>query len=531
MRKRQHTNETNLKFWSPTVKVGTMLITAAVLLVLLLINAENWPWATTGDELQFQFSSANGLYIGAGVYLSGVPIGKVIGIKLYPERNDVEIRAKVRNGFQRLRQGCRARIGMNGFVGEIYIALDNGPIGNSPLKPTDLPIIGRKPVNALELLEQTSQGMEQTVELITTANQILQTNQEAIQLGIKETREVIALTGRTIEKLSGDFEELVETLNWVTTEMDGPFQQILIKVNRLISQLESDSLMMSSQIGDITRELLKAINRNSPKLNDILTDVQESAALFREVTKGVQDNVNTLTSNVHALVSQGSRVVEIGEANMTPILENLRDTTEAFITLEKNINRLLVAVQEGEGTVAQLINTPGPLQDARRTLQNVNDTVSAMMQFTKRTEQELANFEPPKVGWDYELRYLSLDENVHNELAILLSSKAKASYRFGLGVRDEKIAYEFQYGYNVTDFLQARAGFMRSKVGIGIEMWLLAQRLGITVEGVGLTGNIPELNTELTFRFWRQGELLFGIEDVMQKRRWTTGFRFLAGQW
>ena len=76
--------------------------------------------------------------------------------------------------------------------------------GNPPLKPANLPIVGRDPVNALELLEQTSAGMTQAIELTTAANEVLQANQEAIQLAIKEIREVVALTGKTIEKLSID---------------------------------------------------------------------------------------------------------------------------------------------------------------------------------------------------------------------------------------------------------------------------------------------------------------------------------------
>ena len=158
------------------------------------------PWATAGDDLTFQFRSVNGLYVGAGVYLSGVAIGKVTNIELQPATNNVRIQAKVKNAFEWLREGCGATISMNGFVGEIYISLNNGPIENPPLKPANLPIVGRDPVNALELLEQTSAGMTQAIELTTAANEVLQANQEAIQLAIKEIREVVALTGKTIEK-------------------------------------------------------------------------------------------------------------------------------------------------------------------------------------------------------------------------------------------------------------------------------------------------------------------------------------------
>ena len=530
-----------MKFWSPSVKVGAMLVIAAILLVLLLTNAENWPWATAGDEMRFEFSTVSGLYIGAGVYLSGVPIGKVTSIKLQPETNNVEILAKVKNGFQWLREGCSARISMNGFVGEVYIALDNGPIGHRTLTPSDLPIVGKDPVNALELLEQTSAGMTQAIELTTAANELLQTNQESIELGIKEIRELVALSARTIEKLSVDSEETVNSLMQLAFDNDKRFQQTLMKVNRLISQLEGDSLMVSSQISDITRELLRVIHQNTPKLNTILTDVKTSSSEFRQITRELRDNFNTLSTDVSALVAQGSNAIETGEANIAPILENLQATTAAFTALEENINQFLVTVQEGEGTVAQLLNTPEPLEEARRTLDNLNETVTAVRALSQQTGTQLKSFELPKLGWDYELRYLGqslqadiapgLQRHLHNEFALSLSSQPNSHYRFGLGVRNEKIAYEFQYAYDVTDSLRARAGFMRSKVGAGLEFWLLSRRLGITIEGVGLTGNAPQLNTELAIRLFQHGELLLGVENVTDERRWTTGFRFLNSQW
>lgn len=530
-----------MKFWSPSVKVGAMLVIAAILLVLLLTNAENWPWATAGDEMRFEFSTVSGLYIGAGVYLSGVPIGKVTSIKLQPETNNVEILAKVKNGFQWLREGCSAGISMNGFVGEVYIALYNGPIGHRTLTPADLPIVGKDPVNALELLEQTSAGMTQAIELTTAANELLQANQEAIGLGIKEIRELVALSARTIEKLSVDSEETVNSLMQLAFDNDKRFQQTLMKVNRLISQLEGDSLMVSSQISDITRELLRVIHQNTPKLNTILTDVKTSSSEFRQITRELRDNFNTLSTDVSAFVAQGSNAIETGEANIAPILENLQATTAAFTALEENINQLLVTVQEGEGTVAQLLNTPEPLEEARRTLDNLNETVTAVRALSQQTGTQLKSFELPKLGWDYELRYLGqslqadiapgLQRHLHNEFAFSLSSQPNSHYRFGLGVRNEKIAYEFQYAYDVTDSLRARAGFMRSKVGAGLEFWLLSRRLGITIEGVGLTGNAPQLNTELAIRLFQHGELLLGVENVTDERRWTTGFRFLNSQW
>ena len=79
-------------------------------------------------------------------------------------------------------------------------------------------------MNALELLEQTSAGMTQAIELTTAANAVLQANQEAIQLAIKEIREVVALTGKTIEKLSVDSKDTVQTLTQLALENDRRFR-------------------------------------------------------------------------------------------------------------------------------------------------------------------------------------------------------------------------------------------------------------------------------------------------------------------
>ena len=526
-----------MNFWTASVKVGVMILVAIVFLTILLTNAENWPWATAGDEVTFQFQAVNGLYIGAGVYLSGVSIGRVTAIELRPDTNDVHIKAKVKNGFKWLREDCGARISMNGFVGEVYIALDNGPIGNPPLKPANLPIVGKDPVNALELLEQTSAGMTQAIELTTAANEVLQANQEAIQLAIKEIRGVVALTGKTIEKLSVDSGETVKTLTELAQANDKRFQETLLKVNNFITQLEGDSLMVSSQVSDIAREILRLLNQNSPKLNTIFTDVRATTTEFRRITQDFQSDFSTLSNQIATLISQSSEVIKTGEANITPILENLQTTTQAVNALETNVSRLLTtlndALNEGEGTFAQLLKSPEPLQEVRGTLQNLNKAVNAVAELSQRTGKQLERFESPQFDWDYELRYLSLEERLYNELAFTLSPKTNAHYRLGVGVRDEVMRFELQYAHDLTDYLRARAGFMRSKVGVGVDFWLWSRRLGFSIEGVGLTSREPELNTEVALRFFRYGQLLLGAENLTDAdgRRWTTGFRFFNSEW
>ena len=89
--------------------------------------------------------------MGAKVQLAGVQIGKVTSVELNTEGTRVEVQMRVKEAFQRLRQGCQIKIGVIGFVGEAYIHLTNGPVENPNLKPTDLPLTGQDPLDLSEL--------------------------------------------------------------------------------------------------------------------------------------------------------------------------------------------------------------------------------------------------------------------------------------------------------------------------------------------------------------------------------------------
>lgn len=523
-----------MKFWTPSVKVGLMVVVAIVLLAILLINAGNWPWATRGDDLYFQFRAVNGLYVGSGVYLSGVSIGKVTNIELKPETNTVEIRARVRNAFQWLRQGCDARISMSGFVGETYITLNNGDIGAPPLQPSDLPIIGIDPVNPLELLEQTSSGLSKAIELTTAANEVLQASQEEIQQGIKETRKLVELTSKTLTKFSEHIDTTVETLQDLTSDYDKRFQTTLSKTNELLDQLGTDSLILSSRITDVSHSLLRLIDQNSPKVNSMLTDLQRSTSDFRRLATQSRQNLSVLTTEISNLITQGTTFIEKSSTDAAPIIENLQTATASLTTLEKNISKLLNTIQHGDGTVAQLLNNPEPFAEAKQTLNSMNEMFTGLKDFYQQTDRQLRGFKLPKYSWDTELQYLSREENLHTEFGFSLipSPPSKNLYHFGLSIREEKIGVDFQYAYNFTDYLRGKFGFMRSQIGAGFDLWLLSRRLGIGVEGISLTKDRPELNAEMSFRFYRGGHILVGVENWWsQDRRWTTGLKLITSDW
>ena len=91
---------------------------------------------------------------------------------------------------------------------------------------------------------------------------------------------------------------------------------------------------------------------------------------------------------------------------------------------------------------------------------------------------------------------------------------------------------EFQYAYKFTNYFRGRFGFIRSNVGAGIDLSMWQQRLVLGIESVGLTRDRPELNAEMSFRFFRGGHLIFGVENWWsQDRRWTAGIKLITSDW
>ncbi len=523
-----------MKFWSSSVKVGLMVLVAFILLATLLINSGNLPWGTQGDEITFQFRAVNGLYVGSGVLLSGVSIGKVTHIILQPEANTVEIRARVKNAFQWLRKGCEAHISMSGFVGEIFISLKNGEVEAPPLQPSDLPIVGIDPVNPLELLEQTSSGLSKAIDLTSAANELLQANQEEIQQGIKETRGLVAQTGETLKNFNENMDETVRILLDLAAKNDKRVGDTLNNMNQLLTQLGNDSLILSSQISDISRSLLTLVDQNFPRVNRILSDLQQGTTDFRSLATQSRQDLSSITKDISNLIAQGSTVIEEGSTEIKPIIKNLQSATASLSTLNANVNEILVTIKDGRGTVSQLLNNPEPLADAKETFNNLNELLVGLTNFYEQTDEQLKGFKFPDFSWDTELQYLSLEENLHTEFGFSLIPlpPSKNSYRFGLGIREEKIGVEFQYAYKFNDYLRGRFGFIRSNVGAGVDLMMWNQRLVLGIESVGLTQDRPELNAEMSFRFYRSGHIIFGIENWWSKdRRWTAGLKLITSDW
>ncbi len=518
--------------WTSQAKVGIVVILGLVLLAVLLVMATDWPFAASGDYVTVHFERVDDLQRGAGVYLSGVEIGKVTAVELKAAENKVEIRMRVKDAFQHLRKGCRVQIGIIGFVGEAYIDFTNGPVGNPPLKPSDLPLTGQTPVSIQDFLQQSNQAILETVQLTQAANQLIQLNQENIQQGIADVRRLVAQTGEAVENASKNTQETVEIVKRLATENDLRFEQTLGRVNQLLEQLMGDSRLLGERVDAITSSALDLVNRNSDSIDLIVTELKAGSSDFRQLTQQLRQDLGTLNAQLSGLVADSRNLIESDAPKLNQILTDIAGVTADLEELPDELNQILEKVRHGDGSVAQMLNKPDTVNELRETLKTIKDTVGGIHSLSGKVDERFGDLRTPELAWDYELRYLSLEESLHNEFALLLVPSLNQRLRFGFGVRDKDVKFEGQYARDFLDGrLRGRIGFMRSRAGLGIDAWLLSRRLGLTLEGFHLTSKTPELNAELAWRFFGNGHLILGAENLTDDIRYTAGIRLIGSNW
>ena len=517
--------------WNEQVKVGLVAVIGLALIIVLLFNASNWPWSVSGDVLQVEFGAVNDLRLGAGVQLSGVKVGKVTGIELNAHENKIEVQIRVREGFQRLRQGCRVRIGTIGFVGETYIDIRNGPVGNPPLQPGHLPLVGEDPKSIGDLLEIAAQAVTQATQVAQSAQTLIESNQTSVTEGITEVRELVLQTSTALETVVRNTEKSVGTLNRLASDNDSRLQQIFDRLNRLLEQLEDDAAALSSEAGDITKSVLSLVDRNSETIDAIIGDLQVSSFNFRETSQNLHTDLSTIKSEMSNLIRKSKEVVDAEAPKIDRLLENLAAASEDLDGLRANFAQLLDKVQSGEGSVAALINRPDALNKAQVMMQTADETFVEIRDLFQTFNEKSESLKFPDVAWDYELRYVSLEKHLNNEIAVLLLPAHNQRYRLGFGIREEDVKIELQYGYDFNNHLRGRLGFMRSTAGLGFDLWLLSKKLGVTIEATRLTSGRPELNTELSWRVFPHGHVIIGAENLTDNIRYTAGFRLAAKNW
>lgn len=213
-------------------------------------------WGERSQEVQLVAPTAAGLRTGIDVRISGLPVGQVVGLEMEPNAS-VRVRMKVFESYRRLiGPKSVASQGMDGFVGDHFIAISPDPQpASTPLKQGAVGLPYTQPVDFTSLLEQlvdtqvALQGSLRTIggvaekDLPGALGDIRRTLAGVHQLSTTLNREVdgigpqLQTTLKTMDRTGESATELMKTTNPLLAPTLKEVQGLAASTNRLLHQL------------------------------------------------------------------------------------------------------------------------------------------------------------------------------------------------------------------------------------------------------------------------------------------------------
>lgn len=288
---------------SNNILVGTVVL----ILSLLLAGFFIWLANDSGGKRQefdiFFKQSVTGLNKGSQVTYSGVGVGEVIEIALWPDDPDfIRVRIEVDESAP-VRQGTTAQLSGVGFTGVTQVALDGavkgapfitdaGPAGR-PVIPTRVGGLGELLNTAPQLLERLSTLTERITEMANDKNQqslsnildniestsaTLARNGPAIQAALAETRTAVAQAGVAAERVGLLAQSAQGTL-------ERNVDPAMADLRKALRSADTSMAQLNKVLGAAEPGLQTFSDTTIPEANALIRDLRRTSASLTSLTE------------------------------------------------------------------------------------------------------------------------------------------------------------------------------------------------------------------------------------------------------
>ena len=259
----------------------------------------------------------------------------------------------------------------------------------------------------------------------------------------------------------------------------------------------------------LTEDMKLFFDNNRLELSGAIQTFSRSFEEFDQSVDEVEKEINGFIRTLNAVVEDNRDNIQIN-------LENIRDVVGKTEESLRLLNEAIEKITKGEGTLGQLIQKPDLYQQAEETVGDIKKMIK------------------PVSSWQTNVR-LRFDYYGESDLvkSYLTFSLKPASKRYLLSqiVHDpwaDKFLYSVQGGLRIKDF-SPRAGIMESKIGVGIDYYLLKDQIKISMESYDFNRDPRPL-----FRLWvsysptKYVYFLSGIDDftLADRREFFFGLGF-----
>jgi phospholipid/cholesterol/gamma-HCH transport system substrate-binding protein len=256
-----------------------------------------------------------------------------------------------------------------------------------------------------------------------------------------------------------------------------------------------------------TGDLKEFLENNEQDLRTGIQGIARASGQLDGRIEALSSNLDRTIETIHGMAQENRGAVKADIEKIGEVLDDLKESVRLLRqTMEK--------IDKGEGTVGKLVQDPDLYDNAKTTLDNVD-----------RMVEPLSQVRP--IG-SFRLDYLADSEQAKGvaTLGLWLSPRY---FVIGQAVRDpllDKYPFSAEGGMR-WNAVAARAGFIESTFGAGVDLITLNDRLTFSLEGYDFERDIgPRFRLLTQFSLVRYLHLVAGVDDFGQSgnRQFFFGF-------
>ncbi|RAL21693.1 hypothetical protein DL240_12630 [Lujinxingia litoralis] len=479
-------------------KVGLLVIAgvAATVFMVTTLSGDSSMGDTPMKHYYTHFDDVTGLAVRSRIQMAGIPVGTIDAIRLDGNRARVDVSVR---GDIVLYEGIPAPAGMD--------------VNGATIAKKQASIIGDY---YLELTPGTEGRVLEDGDRI--ANTIKGAGPEELFDRLNEiTRDIEAVTGSLAGVFGGD-------------EAQQGIQQMLHDLQNMVATLNL------------------FVTTNSPKLDQLVNDAANVGRDVSFLTARGSESIDTILRDTEAIVQevryiigQSTTDVQAGLGTMQGTLSRLQRTLDSLNYSLQNVQDITEKINEGEGTVGELINNPTIAYRTEQILEDAGDFVNRVTRLRTivelRSEYHLQNQQLKNVfglrlepNDDKYYMFEFVDDfrgstSVVTERVNTTDSSEDPLYQETRTTTTDEFKFSLLLGrsFQLADWLRlgGRFGIIESTGGIGATVGLFPdRRLEVQADLFDFSAaENPRLRAWGSYRFLEFAYISGGIDDVINPDR------------
>lgn len=324
------------------------------------------------------FEDVSGLDASGSVLFNGIPVGRVIGLAIYPKDPSRVLATVEIDATTPVRANTVAQLMSQGVTGVSYIALAGGSIDAPPLTapPGELPIIRSRRSTVQALVQDAPDLLAQATELLAQLQALVS----------PENRTYVTNILHNVEQASGSLDQALQEFSDVT----GTVREASDQISRFTATLDTIGTSVTATLANADTtldsatgafdEAKRVLETSSAGIDSAAATFAAAEALMRDRVPGIVDKVaQAITAFDTAVTDLAARgATTLGGIDTTAGLLNAR-LTELEQTLT-DAESAFNAVTEASDSFDQLVDGDGValVAEARAVLASVNKAVASI---------------------------------------------------------------------------------------------------------------------------------------------------------